>query len=226
MIEGETEMSTINNIRLPDPLSSPGAPGFTSVQMVDNNPMYRERLPGGKVLTLSSSAQYWGVTLSYEDLFSEEYNLLMSEILKSKQHGALIEVLLPHKENFNAIGNFDNVTIAPMQKGSELVLQNYNILGDTPEIKGVPKVGDIFKLTNHCSKVYTITESSLQGTTLKLGVYPNLMRETTGAEKPIFSAVLYQLSLEDPSTFNATFLPEGVYGSFSLALAESITYDN
>jgi hypothetical protein len=206
------------NIRLPDPLSQPGAPGFTSVRMNDNNPVFRDRLPGGKVITLSSSAQYWGVTLSYEDLLAEEYNIILSTMLDSRQSGALIDVLLPHKQSYKVKGDTSVLTVASDQKGSVLQIGNYNLTG-------LPALGDIFRLSNHCSKVYTIHGVSIIDSTLKLSVYPNLMKITTGAEKVLFTNVLFQLALENPSELTNNFAVEGIYNSFQVELAESITYD-
>lgn len=206
------------NIRLPDPLTNAGAPGFTSARLIDNNPVYRDRLPGGKVVVLSSAAQYWGVILSYEELLSYEYNIINSAILRSKLYGEPIEVLLPHKENYNVSGNPTSTIISAGQKGSVLSIRNYTLTG-------TPKEGDLLKLTNHCSKVYTIISSALVGSTLTLELYPNLFKTTTGNEKPIFNNILFQLVLENPDTWDSTFTPDSTYSSFQVELAETITYD-
>lgn len=205
----------IANIRLPDPLTNPNAPGFVSVRVIDNDPNYRERLPGGSVLSLKGATQYWGIVLSYEDLFLEEYDILYSTILRAKQTGAKLEVLLPHQTNFNVKGDTSTSIIAPNQVGANLVISAFNA---TP-----PKVGDIFRLTNHPSKVYKITSSVKNGSVLTLGIFPNLFKATTGLEKPIFNTVLYEVVLENPTQFDSNFSAEGVYSSFELELAESIT---
>lgn len=203
-----------DTIRLPDPLSQPGAPGFTNVRIVDNYPNYSERLPGGKVVSLQSAAQYWGITLYYDDLFFDEYNQLMMAIQEAKQTGKRLLVLLPSQTNFNVQGDTSGTYIAPGQKGANLVMTGFTA---TP-----PKVGDIFKLTNHNSKVYQIRTVSKVSGTLTLGIYPNLMAETTGLEKPIFNTVLYEMVLENAGQIDTTLLPEGVHASFQLELAESI----
>lgn len=206
---------TVANIRLPDPLTNPNAPGFTSVRVIDNDPLFRDRLSGGKVLTLKSMPQYWGVVLSYEDLMPEEYDILYSSILRAKQTGAKFEVLLPHQTNFHVQGDTSNAVISAGQKGANLVIGGFTAT--------VPKLGDIFRLTNHPSKVYKITSVNLVGATLTLGVYPNLFKTTIGTEKPIFNTVLYELVLENPSQFDSNFTAEGIYNGFQLELAESIT---
>lgn len=205
-------------IRLPDPLTTPGAPGFVSAKMMDNNPVYRDRLPGGKVITLESAAQYWGLVLPYEELLPEQYDIIASKIFLSKSTGNPILVLLPHKENFRVSGDTNSVLIPASQQGSSLVINNYYLTG-------IPKSGDLFKLTNHCSKVYKILDASLNAGVLTLTLYPNLLKATTGIEKPIFNNILFQVALEDPSKWDSNFSPEGTYTSFQLELAETITYD-
>lgn len=208
----------MTNIRLPDPLSQPGAPGFTSAKLLDNNPIYRERLPGGKIITLESAAQYWGVTLSYEELLPDEYDTILAAILESKSTGKFFSVLLPHKENYNVKGDPSNTIIMAGQEGNRLDISAFNLTG-------IPKKGDLIKLTNHCSKVYQIISASKTGSTLSLLLYPNLMKKTLGNEKPIFNNVLFQLALESPDKWDSTFSSEGTYNSFQLELAEAITYD-
>jgi len=206
----------MTTLRLPDPLTNPNAPGFTDVRMIDNYPIYRDRLAGGSVVTLASGAQYWSISLTYSELFPEEQYILSTSLLNCKHKGQPLMVLLPQYENFHTIGDPSSITIAAGQQGNNLTMQNYNLTG-------APKAGDLFQLTNHSSKVYKITNVVLVGTILTLEVYPNLRVPTTGNEKPVFNGILFQTVLAKPEAVESTFTSDRHYSGFTLELEEHVT---
>lgn len=203
-------------IRLSDPLTNPSAPGFTKATLINNLPTYQDRLPGGKVYSLQGEAQYWGIILTYEDLIPDEISIIEADLLKGIINGNRFQVILPHLENYRVSGDTNTTTITAGQQGANLVISNYNLTG-------IPKRGDIMSLSNHKNKVYKITSVNLTGTTLTLGIFPNLVAVTTGLEKPIFNNVLFTLVIDDPSAIQQTINETGLFDSFSLNLSEDIS---
>ncbi|EJT0117231.1 hypothetical protein NVX19_003482 [Salmonella enterica] len=204
-------------MRLPDPYTNPELPGlgFESVNLVDNDPMIRDELPNGKVREVKVSAQYWGVNISYPELFPDEYNKLDSFLLEYKRTGDYIDVLLPQYEAFRVRGNANLVNIPANQKGSTIVMDTKGVL------VGAPKPGDLFKLSNH-PKVYKITSFNKAGNTWIITVYPDLFITTTGAEKPVFNGILFRTKLMNGDSFGATLNNNGTYSGISLTLRESL----
>lgn len=204
-------------MRLPDPYTNPEYPGlgFESVNVVDNDPMIRDELPNGKVKEVKISAQYWGINISYPELFPDEYAFLDSKILEYKRTGDYLEVLLPQYEAFRVRGNGDAATIPAGQKGSILIINNAGVF------TGNPKPGDLFKLSSH-PKVYKITSFSKSGTTWTLGLYPDLFLTTTGSEKPVFNGILFRTKLMNADSFGSTLNNNGTYSGISLSLRESL----
>lgn len=204
-------------IRLPDPLTNPKAPGFVRAPIKNNDPQYRERLPGGKVYTVKGSAQYWGVTLSYEDLTKEQYNILISEYLLGINRGERFQVFIPHLQSYTAPSDTTGMIIPAGQKGDTLNITNYTS-------NQLPTIGDVFKLSNS-TKVYKILRAEKVNTTLKLTIFPNLVRETVGTEKVQFNGVLFTLVPERPEEFSDTFTVDNYYSSFDLEFSEEIIND-
>ncbi|EJB4242421.1 hypothetical protein MT068_001512 [Salmonella enterica] len=204
-------------MRLPDPYTNPeySGLGFESVNLVDNDPMIRDELPNGKVVEVKVSAQYWGINISYPDLFPDEYAFLDSKILEYKRTGGYLEVLLPQYEAFRVRGDASKATIPAGQKGSQITLNTNGVL------VGTPKVGDLFKLSNH-PKVYKITNFTRSGNTWGLSLYPDLFITTTGSEKPVFNGILFRTKLMNGDSLGATLNNTGTYSGISLSLRESL----
>lgn len=204
-------------MRLPDPYTNPelSGLGFESVNLVDNDPMIRDELPNGKVREVKVSAQYWGINISYPELFPDEFAKLDSFILDYKRTGSYIDVLLPQYEAFRVHGDTSAVNIPAGQKGSIVIMDTKGTL------RGLPKPGDLFKLSNH-PKVYKITSINTAGNTWNISVYPDLFITTTGSEKPVFNGILFRTKLMNGDSFGSTLNSNGTYTGISLSLRESL----
>uniref|UniRef100_A0AB39C0A6 Distal tail protein n=1 Tax=Salmonella phage PMBT36 TaxID=3229746 RepID=A0AB39C0A6_9CAUD len=204
-------------MRLPDPYTNPelSGLGFESVNLVDNDPMIRDELPNGKVREVKVSAQYWGINISYPELFPDEFAKLDSFILDYKRTGSYIDVLLPQYEAFRVSGDTSAVNIPAGQKGSTVIMDTKGTL------RGLPKPGDLFKLSNH-PKVYKITSINTAGNTWNISVYPDLFITTTGSEKPVFNGILFRTKLMNGDSFGSTLNSNGTYTGISLSLRESL----
>lgn len=204
-------------MRLPDPYTNPelSGLGFESVNLVDNDPMIRDELPNGKVREVKVSAQYWGINISYPELFPDEFAKLDSFILDYKRKGDYIDVLLPQYEAFRVRGDTSTVNIPAGQKGSTVMMDTKGTL------RGLPKPGDLFKLSNH-PKVYKITSITTAGNSWQLSIYPDLFITTTGSEKPVFNGILFRTKLMNGDSFGSTLNNNGTYSGISLSLRESL----
>lgn len=203
-------------MRLPDPFTNPDiAQGFTSARLVDNDPVIRDELPNGAVKEVKVSAQYWGIEITYPDLYPEEFMFLDSFIKECKRTGGYIEVLLPQYEPLRVSGNTSLVTIASGQRGSTIVMTN------TSGLRGLPKPGDLFKLTTG-TKVYKITSVASTASTMTLTLYPDLFLTTNGSDKPIFNGILFRTKMASGETIDDNINPDGVYTGVSLKLRESL----
>lgn len=204
-------------IRLPDPYSHPNqVPGFEVASVTDNSPSYIERLPSGKILEVNNAAQYWSMTLNFPAMYTSEFLLIQSAIFSAKSSGDKISLILPHYEDYAIRQNTSTMSIASGQVGSTLVVTGYT---DSKK----PLVGKFIKLSNHTSKVYKVTSANKAGSTLTLGIYPNLAKKTSGVEKPIFNNVLFECWLENPNSITEVFSTDGVYEEFSLTFRENIS---
>lgn len=203
-------------MRLPDPFTNPDiAQGFTSARLVDNDPVIRDELPNGRVLEVKVSAQYWGIEITYPDLYPEEFMFLDAFMKEYKRTGGYIEVLLPQYENFRVSGSTAAVAIASGQKGSTIVMTN------TSALRGVPKPGDLFKLSTG-NKVYKITSVASTASTMTLTLYPDLFATTNGSDKPVFNGILFRTKMAAGETIEDNITPDGVYTGVSLKLRESL----
>lgn len=204
-------------MRLPDPYTNPelSGLGFESVNLIDNDPVIRDELPNGKVNEVKVSAQYWGINISYPELFPDEYSVLDAFILEYKRTGSYIDVILPQYEAFRVRGNTGLVNIPAGQKGSNITMDTKGLL------TGIPKPGDLFKLSNH-PKVYKITSFNKSGNTWSINLYPDLFITTTGAEKPVFNGILFRTKLMNGDAFGSTLNNNGTYSGISLNLRESL----
>jgi hypothetical protein len=204
--------------RLPDPFTHPGvAPGFQTAPLVDSEPLLQDALPNGKVLEVITASQYWSVNITYQDLFEEEYRLVSSAILKAKNSDGVILLALPQYLNARVSGDFDAVTIAADQVGSQLVL------GNTNQLTGRPFIGDLLQIRGQ-PKVYKIVDININTTdnTWTLELYPKLARQTTGSEKPEFNNVLFNMKLVGRSSITESLNADGVYTGVEFSFRESL----
>ena len=207
-----------DNIRLPDPFTHPNeAPGFLSAPLTDNEPIIQDELPGGKVKQVKSAQQYWSTVITYPDLYDLEYRLVASAVFNAKRLDALINIVLPQYTNYRVFGDLATLSIPSRQQGNSLVIQGFK------NMEGLPYVGDLFKLSTH-PKAYKITSVTVTdaGDTVTLGLYPNLVITTNGAEKPELNGVVLQMALVNRSSFKENINPDGMYTGFSIALRESL----
>lgn len=203
-------------MRLPDPFTHPGrAPGFQTAKLVDNNPLVRDQMPNGKVYEVHMAGQYWGVEVTYPDLYESEYRLIESFIQNYKRLGSFIDILLPQYQRFTVGGTPNNTTIPAGQSGSLITINNANMLS------GTPREGDLFKLSTH-PKVYRIVYMNLQGNRWDLGLYPDLHIITNGSEKPVFSGITIQTKILNADSFGQALDADGMYTGLSLNLREAI----
>ncbi|ATS94095.1 hypothetical protein P13BB106kb_p111 [Pectobacterium phage DU_PP_V] len=204
-------------MRLPDPFTHPMYPGlgFTTADLIDNDPVIREELPNGKVSEIHISAQYWGIEIGYSDMLPEEYNILSASILNYKRSRGTFEVVLPQYEAYRVRGNTALTSIPLGQKGNSLVINNTNVLS------GKPNLGDLFKLSNH-SKVYKIVSLTENANSWTLGLYPDLFITTTGNEKPVFTGILFTTKLMNGDNFRESITIDGIYSPPTLQLREHI----
>ncbi|QGH45225.1 hypothetical protein [Bacteriophage Eos] len=204
-------------MRLPDPFTHPqySGLGFETAVLIDNDPMIRDELPNGSVLEVKSAAQFYGINITYPDLYPDEYAILSSFILEYKRTRGFIDVLLPHYEVYRVRGNPSTTTIASGQKGNSIQI------GNTGGLTGTPNPGDLFQLSTH-PKVYKITSFQNVSGVWTLGLYPDLMITTNGSEKPVFTGILFRTKLMNGDSFTEEFTADGVYPGQSLNLRESI----
>lgn len=174
-------------------------------------------MPDGSVIRVENSAQYWGLSLSYPELFGDEYAYLASFIMETIRTGDTIDVLLPQYENFRVTGDMSSTVIPSGQKGSTIQILNAGGL------EGRPNLNDLFKLEGH-SKVYKITSYDMDtgSGTMTLGLYPKLALETTGSEKPQFNSILLEMVLTTESLPDEDPDANGLYHGFGLELREHI----
>ena len=204
------------SVRLPDPFTHEGAPGFASGDLVSNHPTIQDELTDGSVLQVDNGMQYWGINITYPDLFPEEYGLIISAIEEAKRLRAPIDIMLPQYVTFRVNGNTTSIGVPAGQKGSTLTLVG------TDSLMGMPNPGDLVQLGNSTSKkVYRITSINLSiANQWTLGVYPDLQITTSGTEYPRFNDILFQtkmLNWNDVTSIN----PDGLYTGVSFSFRET-----
>lgn len=193
------------SIRLPDPFVINDAPGFTSADLIDNYPLLQDELQDGSVLQVKNGNQFWSLAITYPELFPTEYAVIIGAIEEAKRTGDYIDILLPHYSPFRVVGNTTLTNIASGFKGSTITITQTDNLG------GTPFVGDLFQLSGDSKKVYRITSVDTSvANTWTLGLYPDLVIETTGAEKPVFNNILFQTVLSDWKTTSSIGV-DGLY---------------
>lgn len=203
-------------MRLPDPFTHPGrAPGFQTGRLIDNDPVVRDQLPNGRVTEVKMAAQYFGVEITYPDLYESEYRLIESFILNSKRLGDYIDVMLPQYQRFTVGGTPNNTTIPAGLSGNVVTINNATMLS------GAPNLGDLFKLSTH-PKVYRIVSINMAGGRWDLGVYPDLFITTNGSEKPVFSGITIQTKMLNADSFGVEMNADGIYQGLALSLREAL----
>lgn len=204
--------------RLPDPFTHPNiAPGFLTAPLVDNEPIFQDALPNGRVLELTAAAHFWSCTITYPDLLENEFRLVNSAVQKAKTGDGVIQLALPQFLNLRVTGDTETTSIAAEQTGSTLVITG------AQNLTGNPYVGDLFQLKGE-PKVYKITSvsRSSDNRTLTLGLYPNLVRPTLTTDKPEFNNILFNMKLSNRSGLSENPNADGLYTGVSLQLRESL----
>lgn len=203
-------------MRLPDPFTHPHLEGlgFEVATLIDNDPIIRDELPNGTVREVKVAAQYFGINITYPELYPNEYATLDAFLLESKRTRSYIEVLLPQYESFKVKGSMALVNIPSGQRGSILEINN------ATSLNGAPALGDLFKLSTH-PKVYKITSFRKEANKWVLGLYPDLRITTNGQEKPVFTGITFRTKGMNLDTFSASLDANGMYTGLSLNLRES-----
>lgn len=205
----------MSSIRLPDPFTHPNeAPGFLSAPLVDNQPLLVDEMPNGKVIKTKSSAQFWGINISYPDLYETEYRMVSSAINESKRLGSNIELVLPQHIVYRVTGDTSVVSIPAGLKGSVVEIDGTDIL------RGHPHVGDLFKLSTH-PKVYKITKFTKEKNKFIIYIYPDLFITTNGSEKPEFNDIRFQMTLVEKSLVENINV-DGLYTDVAYQFRESL----
>lgn len=201
-------------MRLPDPYTNSGAPGFEKVTLIDNDPVLRDEMPNNVVFEVRNKGQYWSFELKYTELFEDEFRILESALLRYKSKGGFMEVLLPQFEGSRAMGDFVNATVTTGSSNSELIL-------NIPNLTGLPDLGDLFKISDNY-KIYKVTEVERLGESkIKIGIYPELVITPSKSSKPQFHGILFQTKITNIDNWNSTLTQDGIYEAVSLQFRES-----
>lgn len=201
-------------MRLPDPYVDSNAPGFSSARLGDVDPYIRDDMSNGAVLRTKVAAQYWTLDLTYPDLTEQEFTIINTAVAEAKRTSSALEVLLPQYERYNVTGDATTATVVDGSSGSSVTIL------DVEALTGLPKVGDLFKLSNH-PKVYKITSVTDNTTDWVLNLYPALATTTFNA-KPVFNNVLFKTTLEVDSLPVEDVTLEGFYKGVTIALRETV----
>lgn len=191
---------------LPDPINNPGAPGFSSCELVSVSPVFQDWMPNTKSLSVSSGEHYWEVSLGYSDMLPSEYNILQQSIDKALQLGEKLEIWLPQYEDYTfklsnyAVQQSTNTSITLSQAG----------------MVSTAKRGMLLQFSNH-KKVYRITDFRLSGGNVIIDFYPSLRTAVTTANTVKFTSIRFSMDFKDRSTplpqtlFNSDgFYSEGI----------------
>lgn len=201
-------------MNLPDPINNPGAPGFSSCELISVSPVFQDWMPNTKSLSVSSGEHYWEVSLGYSDMLPSEYNILQQSIDKALQLGEKLEVWLPQYEDYTfklnnyAVQQSTNTSITLSQTG----------------MVSTPKRGMLLQFSNH-KKVYRITDFRLSGSNVTIDFYPHLRTAVTAANTAKFTSIRFSMDFKDRSTPlpQGLFNSDGFYGEgITLELREAI----
>lgn len=201
-------------MRLPDPYVDNAAPGFSSAKLTDVDPYIRDDMSNGSVLKTKVAAQYWKLDLDYPDLTEDEFRILQSAVAEAKRQNSTIDVLLPQYEQYHVQGDVSTANVVDGSSGSQVTITDVNLL------IGNPRVGDLFKLSNH-SKVYKIVSTDIQPGTWIISLYPNLA-VTTAAATPVFNNILFETTLASDTLPIEDVSVDGFYRGVGLALREQV----
>lgn len=201
-------------MRLPDPINNPGAPGFSSSELVSIQPILQDWMPNNKSLSVSSGEHYWEITLGYSDMLVSEYNILAQAIDKTLQLQEKLEVWLPQYEDYTfKLGNY---TVQQSSQNSVTLSQDGMV--------SVPKVGMLLQFSNH-KKVYRITDFKLVGGSVTIEFYPSLRTSVSQSNTVKFTGIRFSMDFKDRSNPlpQPTFNSDGFYGEgTTLELREAI----
>lgn len=199
-------------MRLPNPYTNPNFPGFSSCAIHDNSVVIQDELTNNRVIQVSNGAQFYSLSLVYQDLLQDEYDMLVNFLAKVKRENSTIDVLLPQIENLTF--KLNTYTAKAGCMGNQLIIPNVTSISGNLRLNQYMQIGSHYKL-------YQVTGSSLQGTNLVLDVYPDLFITTNGTEVVNFKTPVMTTRFVDPSKLTGTPLTtDGYYSSLSLELRE------
>lgn len=199
---------------LPDPINNPGAPGFSSSELVSVQPVFQDWMPNTKSISVSSGEHYWELTLGYSDLLPSEYNILAQAIDKTLQLNEKLEVWLPQYEDYT------------FKLNSYKVQQSTQTSVTLPQagMVSTPKKGMMLQFSNH-KKVYRITDFRISGSNVIIDFFPALRTAVTTANTVKFTGIRFSMDFKDRSAplSTPTFNSDGFYSEgATLELREAI----
>lgn len=200
-------------MRLPDPITVPGQPGFVSVTLTNIQPFLQDQMPNTTVLTHTAGEQYWEATISYGDLTRPEYSILEAQINKTIRDGEKLQVWLPHKESY---GN--GIAPATVTKINEYTVTYPYVSGRLPD------QGTIIQFSNH-KKVYMLTSVVRNGSLVTLEFFPTFRLPLQVGTTVKFNQILFNMEFLDRSTplTSQTFNSDGYFASgATLELRETL----
>lgn len=199
---------------LPDPINNPGAPGFSSSELISVQPVLQDWMPNNKSLSVSSGAHYWEIVLHYSDMLTSEYNILAQQIDKTLQLNQKLEVWLPQYEDYTI-------------KLSDYSIKSHSTNQVTLKQQGLisfPKPGMLIQFSNH-TKVYRITGFSIQGDSLTIEFFPSLRVSLPQGTQIKFTGIRFTTDFKDRSNPlpAPTYNQDGFYSEgATLELREAI----
>lgn len=201
-------------MKLPDPISNPEAPGFSSSILSSVQPIIQDAMPNTKVLSTSSGQQYWQLTLAYADLLKTEYNILTQQIDSTISKGEALEVWLPQYEDYTFKLSSYAITASTV---SSVTLSKTGMVS-------LPKIGNLIQFQNH-KKVYRITGVQVNSTTLTISFYPSLRVTVPNSTIAKFTGIYFNMDFIDRSNpiTEVQYNSDGYYGEgLTIELRESI----
>lgn len=199
---------------LPDPINNPGAPGFSSSELVSVQPVFQDWMPNTKSISVSSGEHYWELTLGYSDLLPSEYNILAQAIDKTLQLNEKLEVWLPQYEDYTF--KLNSYTVQQSTQTSVTLPQAGMV--------STPKKGMMLQFSNH-KKVYRITDFRISGSNVIIDFFPALRTAVTTANTVKFTGIRFSMDFKDRSAplSTPTFNSDGFYSEgATLELREAI----
>jgi hypothetical protein len=210
--------------RLPDPLTSPAGPGFTTIALTDNAPGMLRNLNGGGSISVKYAGNYWTLNISYPQLdYGQEANELIGFLYSLQGTFNNFHIQVP---TYNEPGRGTNpwtgalpsvVDVTAGASSNQIDIANWSTLTDDINI------GDVFKLSDVAAhKIYMVTGKSLNADVMTLTCNSEVAEDPNLAVSTIDPRdVLFRVRLEGKLP-NLQLNSDGLYEGFSLTLRENI----